>query len=211
MPKSNQRGFTIIELMIATTVFSLVLLLCSTGLIQIGRTYTKGMTSAKTQGTARSVIDELSRSIQFSGGTVTTTPANRTDGAPYVFCIDDTRYSVVTDRELKDSPTDTSQVKDVLVSDKFPGCNASSPALSLTDVNFNIGTVPGAKELLAPNMRIANLQVNDKGSNLYEIVLRIVYGDDDVLDGAHDNCQNVRAGSQFCAVSELTTVVQKRL
>jgi prepilin-type N-terminal cleavage/methylation domain-containing protein len=211
MPKLTQHGFTIIELMIATTVFSLVLLLCSTGLIQIGRTYTKGMTSAKTQSTARAVMDEISRAIQFSGGSIATTPASRVDGVPYVFCIDDKRFSVVADRELKDNLAATSEVRDVLVSDSFPGCSASIPPLALADVNFNVSTVTGAKELLAPNMRIAKLQVNDKGGNLYEIVLRIVYGDDDVLDAAHDNCQNVKAGSQFCAVSELTTVVQKRL
>jgi prepilin-type N-terminal cleavage/methylation domain-containing protein len=208
---SSQQGFTIIELMIATTVFSLVLLLCATGLIQIGRAYSKGITTSKTQSTARGVIDEISRAIQFSGGTIATTPSSRTDGAPYVFCIGDKRYTVVADRQLKDAPQDTSQLKNVLVSDDLPGCSASSPPLAITDSSFNIANVSGAKELLAQNMRIARLEINAKPGNLYEIILRVVYGDDDLLDTAHDNCSGARAGTQFCAVSELSTTVQKRL
>jgi prepilin-type N-terminal cleavage/methylation domain-containing protein len=209
--KLHNHGFTIIELMIATTVFSLVLLLCSAGMIHVGRTYNKGVTTARTQEAARSIVDEISRAIQFSGGTIATTPANRTDGTPYVFCIDSQRYTAVTDRQLKDNPSGTTQLRNVLVSDNYPGCSSSTTPLGLTTTGFNISSVSGAKELLQPNMRLARLEVNSLGGNLYEVVIRVVYGNDDLLDPTHDKCQNVRAGTQFCAVSELRTVVQKRV
>ena len=208
---SSSNGFTIIELLIATTVFSLVLLLCSAGLIHVGRTYNKGLTTARTQEAARSIIDEISRSIQFSGGTIATTPTQRSDGTPYVFCIGSQRYTVVTDRQLKDQLSGATQFGNVLVTDAFAGCSAGSPALPLTSSSFSIASVPGARELLSPNMRIARLEVNSIGSDLYRIIIRVVHGDDDLLDPAHDNCLNVKAGTQFCAVSELSTVVQKRL
>lgn len=202
-------GFTIIELMIATTVFSLVLLLCSFGLIQIGRTYNKGITSARAQETARTIMDEVSRAIQFSGGTVATTASGRSDGVPYVFCIDERRYSFVTDRQLKDSPEDNTQVRHVLVADAYPGCSASSPPLPLTNNSFVLPA--GAREMMASNMRLARLDITYLGNNLYQVAIRVVAGEDDLLDASHNNCLNVRAGTQFCAVSELTTVVQKRL
>lgn len=204
-------GFTIIELTIATTVFSMVLLLLSYGLIQIGRSYNKGVTTARTQEAARSIVDEITRSIQFSGGTIAVTPSNASDGTPFVLCIDEQRYSVVLDRQVKDSPQGSSQVRDALVVDTYPGCNASSPVLPLNNVNFSISSVPGARELLPVNMRLATLSLTNNGSDLYYLTVRVVAGEDDILDAAHDNCANVRTGTQFCAVSELSTVVQKRL
>jgi prepilin-type N-terminal cleavage/methylation domain-containing protein len=42
---SNRSGFTIIELMIATAVFSVVLLLCATALVTIGNMYRRGITA----------------------------------------------------------------------------------------------------------------------------------------------------------------------
>ena len=209
--KLSVQGFTIIELMIATTVFSLVLLLCAAGLIQIGRTYNKGLTTNKTQATARSLIEEISRAIQFSGGAVATTPTTRTPGVPYVFCVDDKRYTVLPDKQLKDSPADNTQSKYAVVSDTFAGCSASSPPAAVTDNGFNISSLVNGRELLAPNMRIARLEVNSKPNNLYEVIVRVVYGDEDLLDNSHSNCRNVKAGTQFCAVSELSTVVEKRL
>ena len=208
---AGQEGFTIIELTIATTVFSMVLLLCSYGLIQIGRTYNKGVTTARTQEAARSIVDEISRSIQFSGGTIATTPASVSDGTPYILCIDEQRYSIVTDRQIKDSPQNSSQTRNALVVDTYPGCNASSPVLPVNDQNFSITSVSGARELLPDSLRLARLSLTYRGTNLYDLTIRVVAGEDDVLDAAHDNCLNVRAGNQFCAVSELTTVVQKRL
>ena len=52
---SGQKGFTVLELMIATTVFSVMLLLTTTGMIQIGKVYYKGLVTAKTQDTVRSI------------------------------------------------------------------------------------------------------------------------------------------------------------
>src|SRR3990172_9120101 len=64
-------GFTIVELMIATTIFSVILLIVTFGMLQIGRTYYKGITLTKTQNAARSIIDTISQDIQFSGEGVT--------------------------------------------------------------------------------------------------------------------------------------------
>jgi hypothetical protein len=45
------------------------------------------------------------------------------------------------------------------------------------------------------------------------VQVRVIYGDDDLLSNptaANANCKS-QAGSQFCAVSDLTTVVVKRV
>jgi prepilin-type N-terminal cleavage/methylation domain-containing protein len=203
----KQNGFTIIELMIATSVFSVILLLCTIALLQIGRTYYKGLTESKIQQAARSIIDEISRGIQFSGNPIASTPTGA--GSSYVFCIGDQRYSVMLDQEVENNPSSMHQGYHALVSDNYPGCNNSSPK----NTNFGTGTLTnGARELLGLNMRLTSLSVsNVANTNLYSINLRLVYGDDDVLNSTQTACARVSAGTQFCAVSELDTVVQKRI
>lgn len=61
----NAQGFTLVELMIATALFSSILLLITFGLLSIGQNYYKGKNSARTQDVARRVIDEISQAIQF--------------------------------------------------------------------------------------------------------------------------------------------------
>ena len=203
----HNKGFTIIELMIATTVFSLVLLLCTYGLIQVSRVYYKGVTSGRVQETLRTVTDNVTRVIQFSGGTVVPPPTTTTNGTPFVFCIDDQRYSVVTDRQLVEgNPNETqSQISHVLVVDTFPGCNSSSAPQDLTQAAIS------GQELLSPNMRLSKFEIKNISTNLYEVNIRVVYGDNDVLSSDHTSCANVKAGTQFCAVGELNSVVQKRI
>src|SRR3990167_6447711 len=199
--RNQQTGFTIIELMIATTVFSLVLLICTFGLLQVSRVYYKGVTESRVQESLRNITDEISRAIQFSGQSVVPTPSSPiVPGNGYVFCIGDQHYSVVTDRQLVDGTPDVdqSQASHLLTVDALAGCNSSSPA-----------TFSG-RELMSPNMRLAKLEIITDDDELYKIDVRIVYGANDLLNSDHSGCENVRAGTQFCASAELNTVVQKR-
>src|SRR5690349_14114335 len=61
----GQKGFTIVELMVATLVFSVVLLVVTVGIMQFTRSYYRGAIQAKTQDTARTVIDNITQSLQF--------------------------------------------------------------------------------------------------------------------------------------------------
>lgn len=86
--KANQKGFTIIELIIATTVFSVVLLLCTFGLMQIGNVYYRGITSTRTQNVTRNIIDMVSQDIELSdNGIIATNPS-----VPSYFCAGHHRY-----------------------------------------------------------------------------------------------------------------------
>ncbi len=202
----KHQGFTIIELMIATVIFSTVLLLCTYALIQIGRLYMKGVTMSRTQEVARSAITEIAQSIQFSGGPVlpdVTTPG--TAGVPVVFCVDNNRYTFVSDRQLVDSgPLAPDQANQVLIRDTIAGCNpAASP-----QPPFN-----NPRELLANGMRIMDLSVTRaSGNESYMISITVVFGDQDLLSADHKSCAaNLSAGGGFCAVSSLHTTVQKRV
>jgi prepilin-type N-terminal cleavage/methylation domain-containing protein len=198
-------GFTIVELLIALAVFSMVLVVVTASIIQISRVYYKGVTETNVQATARSIIDTISQSIQFSGGKVTDTPTSITAGASYDFCINNQEYSYRPGFQLVDGATGTNQTNHSLVSRTVSAC--SSPTGQLMS-----GAVTG-RELLGPNMRLANMTVKNVGPNLYQVQVRVVYGDDDLLNNpttATASCKGV-AGRQFCAVSDLSTVVISRV
>src|SRR4051812_8577751 len=92
----NQSGFTIIELLIATVIFALVLLVITTGVLQFTRQYYKGVISSHTQSAARAIADDVTRALQFGVGSVQPLTTNGTSpaGQTYGYCIGQSkRYS----------------------------------------------------------------------------------------------------------------------
>ena len=210
----NQHGFTILELMIATMVFSVILLLVTTGIINIGKTYYKGALQARTQDTARNIIDEISRGIQFSGvDALQTTPLNvvatpyPVAGGKYGLCVNDIRYAYVLDKQLA-TVNSGDKVTKTLIS--YNGsCSGTPPLVE------NVATVTG-KELLGLGMRLTALEVKSIGTNTFSVTVEVASGDRDLFDppfisgNISASCKS-GAGKEFCAISRLSTIVQKRV
>ena len=218
----RQHGFTIIELLIATAVFSVVLLTLSAAIIQIGRIYSKGVTAARTQEITRNLVSDIADAIQLTPGQITTTGlTNPQDHTTQGLCVDDRRYSFVLGQQRLDD-------KHALVVDTVNGGCVGAPAQNLTNPPANLA----GTELLDGRMRLSNLSINETapGSGSYRITARVVYGDDDLLcatgfsctdnsvmsaaqiSAARDlRCKDIRAGTQFCSASELSTIVERRM
>lgn len=221
--KNNQKGFTLIELMIASSLFAVILLVVSIGLLQIGRVYFKGITSAYTHEVTRNVIEDISEAIQLSGEDVTNPIAN--NGAVQGFCVGPRRYSYQRG-QLKDTGPG---VRHALVVDVLDECNGTGPGVTSPTQAQNInGTLTtNSRELVGENMRIANLVLTNLGGGFYQITVRIVYGDNDLLcspalndcntNGVTDvnrtdlQCKPSERGGQFCSAAELTTTIQRRI
>ncbi|HJQ08504.1 MAG TPA: type II secretion system protein [Candidatus Saccharimonadales bacterium] len=205
----RMQGFTIIELLVATVVFSVVLLVATIGILQIVRVYYKGVTESNTQNTARAIIDMVSQSIQFSGGNVTPTPGSPTPGNSYKFCVGNQRFSYTLGHQVENNPTPGKyQSYHALVQDTVAGCSSGTPAQDV-----RVLAVAG-RELLGEHMRLSNLEVTSIGPNMYQVHVRVAYGDDDLLvnpQNPNASCKGEQAGSQFCSVSDLSTVVVKRV
>ena len=198
---SNQsKGFTIVELLVATLVFSIVLLVVTLGIIQISRVYYKGLNQANTQNTARSVMDVITQGIQFSGAKVTPTPAPSV-GTMQAFCIGNTQFSYRLGYQLVDGTPGTNQTNASLVTNTVSGCEGLAAKTT-------------GKEYLSPNMRLSNLVVTEiTPGKTYKVTVKVVFGDDDLLNnptGPNASCKG-NLGSQFCSVSELTSTVYKRV
>jgi len=203
----NNDGFTLIELLIATTVFSTILVILTQGLIQVTRLYIKGTTIAKTQDTAQTALSDITNAIQYSGGTIVGTPTI-TPGArtKTVFCIDNNRYTYQLDGQLKSTVVFPDQITSVaLVVDQPGTCNpALSPQPALNK----------PQELMGTNMRLASLSITPLGINntIWKVSINVVYGDVDLLNPSHNAClASISQGGQYCASSQLSTIVEKRV
>lgn len=203
--ESRSKGFTILELMIATMIFAVVLLLVTAGILQIARVYYKGITEASTQNTARNIIDTVSQAIQFSGGEVIGTPNNPEPSTDHAFCIGNQQFTYRLGWQVEDKDLDANnnQIRHALVQRSAADCTPQNLA----------GNVEG-RDLMGEHMRLSKLSVENIAPNLYKIQVKVVYGDNDLLNdptGSDASCRAERAGTQFCAVSELSTIVVKRV
>ena len=209
----GQAGFTIVELLIATIVFSVVLLLIAAGVLKFNHAYYAGITQSNTQNTARTILEDISQAIQFSGGSVT--PLSGINVGPYTvdgYCFGNVRYSYVRGWELEGAtkpPLD--QTIHAVVQDSPPGGCGGSPQ----DIS-NASLSSTSAEMLGLHMRVSKLSVSlvSGTTDLYLVDVRVVYGDNALLNGSPTGTSptcKVGSGSQFCAVSELSTVVQKRV
>jgi len=212
-----QTGFTIIELLIATLVFSMVMILITVGVLSFTRAYYKGVNQSNTQNVARTVLEAIAQRIQFSGDKVTSPIGQAPDGS-VGFCIGNERYSYLPGWQLTDTAPNQglSQSKHALVRDS-PGLCGGLSAQPVRD-----GSTVSGTELLSPGMRISKLSVEKLANGeMYRITVRVVYGDDDLLFSQSGNAAGPKAadaaclasisGAEYCAESELSTVVQKRI
>lgn len=234
--KNNNRGFTIIELMFSTVTFSVVLLICLTGIIQIGRMYYKGLTASQTQQSARSLLDEITQSIQLSGeniqpqrdltgGAAPSGPFVAAAATPYgFFCIGNIRYTYALDRQqanANDAPN--KKIKHAMWADEPGNCaGVSNIAQYFTDFPVDLtATTPSTysgRDVLADNMRLTRLSVQPAGvpdRSVWQVSLTVAYGDDDLLTDPNNTgrrtCVSTSVGGQFCAFSELSTIVKRRI
>lgn len=235
MIKRTAHGFTIIELMFSTVVFSLILLLCLASLVQIGKLYYKGVTTAQTQEATRNVMDELTQSVQLNAGTISfPTPPAGPDIAPVpsqpattntsgYFCIGDILYSYVIDRQQTDGTADPQlkQIHHVLWAQDLTNCASTATGPSDLTLDTPSAASTHGRELLGPHMRLLRINIThplgSTAPNLWQIDLAVGYGDDDLflVDNAatpvRKYCKTADAGTQFCATSELNTIVNRRL
>ena len=190
----SQKGFTILELMIASLVFSTILLLLTYGIIQIGNTYYRGGALVRTQNANRKAIDAISSAIQYGGSDIRPASGVIYDSASATtgqLCIGNRHFRFKANSQVAAADTAWAIVSD----DTGTACAASA----------NRGA---STELLGEGMRITKLVITNTDNN-YKIELSIAFGDSDLLTG--DGLCKSGPGSQFCATSSFETTVQRRL
>ncbi len=190
-------GFTIVELLVAISVFSIMLLITSGVMVELGRQFYKTVVRSRTQEVSRSVVEEIANNLQYSASAPYELPAS---GNVMHWCIAGRLYSYILDQEI--SPT----TPNVLL--RSSDClNPPSEPLQRTSGD--------QVELLAESMRLTEFSLVQDGKAWY-ISVTVAHGDDETFDptvapGDPVRCRADASNSTYCAVSSLSTVVVRKL
>lgn len=207
-------GFTIVELMLATAVFSLVLLAALGSFLQIGRLFYKGVSLTNTQNVATSVLTDINTGMQTSATIQPNTVAN---GYHYL-CVGNTRYTYTT--HVDSGGQQVSNIADSSRATSYSSGAGGTFGL-LKDTGCGPPCAPGGgcglpltnpTEMLGDQMRVANLQILQANSihNLYNVSLVVAYGSDSVFDFTNTlqpACNGGSSTQAFCSVVNLSTSV----
>lgn len=165
-------------------------------------------------------MTDISASLQFNNQTFTTgTPSTTefTDGTKvYAYCIGTTRYSYVLDRELgTDQGTSPSTVTEhVLWRDTLKDPSDSCvPISNFTEaIPTDNETTGEGYEMMGNHMRLTsfNISQSQTANDVYSVSIGTAFGDSDLLNSGQTNCLG-GLGDQFCATSQITTVVTQRV
>lgn len=199
--KKQSAGFTIVELMIATTVLSVILLLVTVVMTGIGRLYYKGINQSRIQSNARSIAAQIAQDVQLSSNTPSTGSAVVSGKAVQVICVGNVRYTYVVNNKIN-----TNGYKHVLWRDTpAGGCSVAAGA------DLTLSTPSDGDELISPSARLTKLNFPPMTSGLQKLQLGIAYGDDDLLTTTDPVQCKGGSATQFCATSDLSTVVVQRV
>ncbi len=231
-PKS-EAGFTIVEMMIATAIFSVILILITVGVMHFTNSYYRGLNSSTTQTTAQNAIDTITQAIQFGSDGTTAETVTAGEG---VFCAGSKLFLYNTGVQYTGNPPAAGNWGLYMIDNpNTAGCTKPSPVPTT-------GT-----ELLAKNMRLANFGMVQPGvspasSDPWQVDLKVAYGDADLLcsqtitktlpPSTKGTCTpggasyaptdaipatvldlqcKPQTGSQFCSMATLTAVAQQRI
>ena len=216
----DEAGFTIVELMIATVVFALVMLVITVGIVHFTNAFYKSVNTSTAQDTTRSALDSIEQAIQFSGlNQAPSTMAVASPGVVQAFCTGGKQFLYTLGTPV--------------------GSVAGKPGLYVQGAPVSgCAVVPaaGGQELLGAHMRLTAIGVSPVAgvTNVYSLNIGVAYGDSDLLcntskngtsggcgssDAANSLTQTVtgndvkckpQTGSEFCDVVVLTTAAQQR-
>lgn len=194
----QQRGFTIVELLVATAVLSTILLIVTISIVGIGNLYYKGFNQARIQSSVRTLTDELALKLQLFDGTRFSNlavpiapPASVADTIIHTTCIGSTRYSYILNTQMGTTLNlgGNKDVKHVLWRDSI----GTGSCAVLTSFWYSNTPSAGGTELVAPHSRLSTFAVQPMAPGQYKISIGVAYGDGDLL------CNNGSAYPDDCA------------
>lgn len=198
----KQAGFTIVETMIAISVFTVLALLTTLVVIQIGRSYQLAATKTQLLDASRQVHATFTQTVQY-GADVSSSVG--TASGFNVWCAGTTRFAW----KVSDSShyyTYTSAGGGSLYSDTVAGPNACSSAFAPNS----------AKRLLPPQSFVTEFvpQQVTGNPNLYSLSTRFGVGTPDMFSGndvVNGSCLSGLVGVEFCAVVQYDSSALKRI
>ena len=228
----SQKGFTIIELMIATVIFSIVLLVLTENIISISNDYYQGVVQTQTINATKNIVDTIAQQIKLStstdlinitqppnnGGLWINNPSIPTNIPKFegILCVGNNEYVfqnqgyVVNGSFYTPRSSPHSQATGALVL----YYNSSCSSLDTSNWDFNSTSLSSNvtikyTSLVPQNMRLQKFDITAPVtgfSTLYKIDVEVAYGNDDSFDVTANKC---KPGHYLCAHTEIVSYVSK--
>jgi competence protein ComGC len=216
---NKEDGFTIIELLIASIAFTVLLILVTMIVIQVSRVYYKGVVLSNTQNVNSTIVQDVSKNVQFDPGSsqfkITSGIINNVN----YYCIGSSVFIYNLGQEFNLSSSNIGLI--------YETGNTTCPISSRGINTLNNYLAQGFKELLSPMMRVVYFKVKVpqlSTSPLYNISIGVAFGSNQSLCNTSNSCSspttmntsnysgsNVRCklqqGDQYCGISYLYTTV----
>jgi len=212
----NHKGFTIVELMIAISVFSVVMIIATTGILLIARQYQAGVTKTAMQSATRDIHQKISDSIKYSGGKITVEENSGNVTGYYVVCVGKIRYFYKTPSRLINNETDFNNMSGLHFQQQTnPYKNGNALA---GECGYLVNDDINAQQLLPNNAKVALFNVTeteDEGVTKTAIIdTTFVKGDYDLFNlGVPPKDLKCKSGvgNEWCSVVSLSSIVNPRL
>jgi prepilin-type N-terminal cleavage/methylation domain-containing protein len=188
----NQRGFTLVELLIAMAVFSFMMMIVTAGFVQVVRIHQSGIASRATQQNARLILDAVSKQIRQSGTAIVT--AGGTSQLTQLWLTNGSQLEYYVDPS----------------GDLWAGTNVGSCGPP-SDPDH----LPGWSKLNDPTVAVTQFLATTTapvhpGMGTVMLTLTLASKNNlDALDSTKTRCLP-GAGSQFCAVTTLSSTASLR-
>lgn len=239
--RRDQKGFTIIELMIATAVLSTILVLATVVMVNIGSLYYKGINQARVQDDARSITDDIIKNIQLNDQPpIGPVPVPGVSNS-YAYCVGPVRYTYVLGAQIGNpAPATSTKFYQVLWRDTNPtpgSCptqidpnDSSSPQINLTHANLaSEDAANQGREMITSSSRLTQFSMTTDSPST--VTVGVAYGDNDLLCNpvtVAGSCTTPAAmpnwasysgtvlckgskGTQFCSTAHISSSAVKRV
>lgn len=204
--KLESGGFTIIELMIAISVLSVIMLVSSSAIIFIARQYQNGVTRTTLQSASRQLHQKITDSIKFSDSEIIST----SNSGYSAICIGSSRYFFKTPDSTLDSPLKIDNMSNLFYNTRNTEYNNIECGNDLIESS--------STRLLPNNSRVAQAKINcsDESPKSCSIKTSFISGDGDLFivnpavtaDGLR--CKS-GIGNQWCSIVNLSSIVNSKL
>lgn len=209
LKKIDHKGFTILELLIATSVLSVILLLSTVSMISVGNLFYKGENEAAVQDDTRNITTDISQHLELGANVQNPflAPARQNGVNVYALCIDNIRYTYALGVKVGTT------LPHVLWRDTILSGASCRPA------NLASATPSaGGTEMIAAGSRLTALNLNSSTSP-YALTVGVAFGDTSLTTQVYNQSrpQDVMCkggpsdDDKYCATAYLTTMIDKRI
>ena len=216
MTQRANKGFTLVELMLALAFVGFVMIFAITTIIQVMTTYNKGLAVKEINQTARAITEDMSRIIRAASRySVTTSPLTDPSGSKARVCFNGVSYVWNFTNSSANTYTDNSRISFARVND--PGSSLCVPSAGV----YPQVDRTKATELLTDRVWVHQLTVTPTvGGGFYDIFMQLSTADDTASPALTYDMSNpdplkrvmCKGGSsgQFCSVANFSTTVNAR-